>query len=155
MVWIVGLDIGQARDPSALCALEADTALPIPERIYRCRALKRWPLGTSYRAVAADVARIIKTYLKDGCQLALDFTGPGRPVAEDIQPSDFVNVIAGVVEFEVGDRASRAADRLPVHPANEAEQRLRRRERSQDVVSLVVQGRAAHLDQTCVISPAV
>jgi hypothetical protein len=85
MAWIVGLDVGQARDPSALCALKADTALPIPELIYRCRALKRWPLGTSYRAVAADVARIIKTYLKDGCQLALDFTGPGRPVAEDIQ----------------------------------------------------------------------
>jgi hypothetical protein len=64
-------------------------------------------------------------------------------------------VIAGVVEFEVGDRASRAADRLPVHPANEAEQRLRRRECSQDVVSLVVQGRAANLDQTGVIGPAV
>ena len=39
---------------------------------------------------------------------------------------DLVDVIAGVVEFQVGDRAGRAADRLPVHPADEAEERLGR-----------------------------
>ena len=41
---------------------------------------------------------------------------------------DLVDVIAGVVELQVGDRAGRAADRLPVHPADEAEERLGRRE---------------------------
>ena len=41
---------------------------------------------------------------------------------------DLVDVIAGVVELQVGDRAGRAADRLPVHPADEAEERLGGRE---------------------------
>ena len=68
---------------------------------------------------------------------------------------DLVDVIAGVVEFQVGDRAGRAADRLPVHPADEAEERLGRREGTQDVVPLVVQGRAADLDQAGVVGPAV
>ena len=52
--------------------------------------------------------------------------------------SDLVDVIAGVVEFEVGDRAGGAADRLPVHPADEAEERFGGREVTEDVVSLVV-----------------
>ena len=68
---------------------------------------------------------------------------------------DLVDMIAGVVEFEVGDRPGRAADRLPVHPADEAEERLGGREDAQDVVPLVVQGRAADLDQPGVVGPAV
>ena len=67
---------------------------------------------------------------------------------------DLVDVIAGVVELQVGDRAGRAADRLPVHPADEAEERLGRREEPQDVGPLVVQGRAADLDQADVVGPA-
>src|SRR5262249_2112684 len=50
--------------------------------------------------------------------------------------SDFIDVIAGVVKLQVGDRASRAADRLPIHPADEAQERLGCREHTQNVASL-------------------
>src|SRR5262249_911271 len=66
-------------------------------------------------------------------------------------PGDLVDVIAGVVELEVGNRAGRAADRLPVHPANEAEKRLGVWEVAQDVDPLAIQGRAADLDWAAVI----
>src|SRR5262249_41849086 len=49
----------------------------------------------------------------------------------------------------------RAADRLPVHPAGEAEQGFRGREVAEDVVPLVVQGGAANLDEAGVVGPAV
>src|SRR5581483_8569513 len=59
---------------------------------------------------------------------------------------DLIDVIAGVVEFEIGDRPGRTANRLSVHPADEAEEGLRRWKSTQDVTSLVVQRRAADLD---------
>ncbi len=68
---------------------------------------------------------------------------------------DLIDVISGVVEFEVGDRTGRAADRLPVHATDEAEERPGRRKHTQDVVPLVIQGGAADLDQAGVIGPAV
>src|SRR5262249_37473934 len=68
---------------------------------------------------------------------------------------NLIDVIAGVVELQVGDGAGGAAYRLPVHAADEAEKRCGPRERTQDVVPLVVQGRTANLDQSGVVRPAV
>ena len=63
-------------------------------------------------------------------------------------------MISGVVELQVGNRPGRAADRLPVHPADEAEQSPGRREITEDVVALVVQG-AADLNQARIVGAAV
>ena len=79
---------------------------------------------------------------------------PSLPGRHDLA-GDLVGVVVGVVELQVGDRTGRAADRLPVHPADEAEQGLGVREVTQDVVPLVVQRRAADLDQAGVVGPAV
>ena len=68
---------------------------------------------------------------------------------------DLVDMLAGVVEFEVGYRPSRAADRFPIHPTHEAEECLGGWEVTEDVGSLVVQRRAADLDQAGIVSPAV
>src|SRR5439155_27048185 len=68
---------------------------------------------------------------------------------------DLVDVITGVVELQVGDGAGGTADRLPVHPADEAEKCPGRWKNTENIVPLVVQGRAADLDQAGVVGAAV
>ena len=60
-----------------------------------------------------------------------------------------------MVKFQIGNRARRAAHRFSVHSADKAEEGLRRREEAQNVVSLVVQSRAANLDQAGIVGAAV
>jgi hypothetical protein len=43
--YVIGVDPGQAADPTALALLEYD---PVPEKNYRVRGLHRFPLGTPY-----------------------------------------------------------------------------------------------------------
>jgi hypothetical protein len=64
-------------------------------------------------------------------------------------------MIVGAVELQVRGGTSRAADRHPVHPAHEAAEGLGGRAVPEDVVSLVVQGRAADLDQAGSVSITV
>ena len=45
-------------DPFSAAALLEFPRVPRPT--YRCRALKRWPRGTPYLEVAADLARFVK-----------------------------------------------------------------------------------------------
>ena len=47
--------------------------------LFRCGFLERLPLGTSYPGIVAHVARLLAR-LPAGTELAIDFTGVGRPV---------------------------------------------------------------------------
>jgi hypothetical protein len=49
--------------------------------LFRCGHLERIPLGTSYVGVVQHVARLLHR-LPTGTELAIDFTGVGRPVAD-------------------------------------------------------------------------
>src|SRR5215467_2544779 len=49
--------------------------------VFRCGHLERIPLGTSYVGIVAHVARLLAR-LPAGAELAIDFTGVGRPVAD-------------------------------------------------------------------------
>lgn len=80
--FFLGLDLGQAADYSALCALElqgADRA----EGVYHCRHLHRWPLRTSYPAIADDVVKLLRALKSPApVTLAVDATGVGAPVID-------------------------------------------------------------------------
>jgi hypothetical protein len=52
---------------------------------YEVRGLKRWPLRTPYRTIAADVADLVKGPPLAGCILGVDKTGVGAGVLEIIQ----------------------------------------------------------------------
>jgi hypothetical protein len=99
--YFAGLDLGQAQDFSALAVLERvkrpDPARPDREvNHYAVRELRRWPLGTSYTVICADVvSRYASGPLTDST-LAVDRTGVG----------------AGVIDF-VG-KARPAAQLVPV-----------------------------------------
>jgi hypothetical protein len=78
--WLVGLDLGQAADPSALAAVVQTLVARHWE--HHVRSLFRWSLGTSYVAVVDDVERFVSREPLWGCTLVVDATGCGRPVVD-------------------------------------------------------------------------
>src|SRR5437764_8102039 len=83
--YILGLDLGQAAEYSALCVLERTEQAngdDKPLRRYGCRGLRRWPLGTGYPAICAGIAGLLKNPILRDCTLVLGATNVGRPVVE-------------------------------------------------------------------------
>ncbi len=98
--YILGCDLGQAQDPTALALLErvpkADEGSAVRTAeytgsqrtldLYHLRALERYRLGTPYTEVVNDlIARLIEVRRSSrGClaQLVVDGTGVGRPVRD-------------------------------------------------------------------------
>jgi hypothetical protein len=72
----VGLDLGQARDHTALAVLEQ-----AGER-YNLRRLERLPLHTSYPSVVEHVRGLVSRPQLRGCNLVVDQGGVGRPVVD-------------------------------------------------------------------------
>jgi hypothetical protein len=82
--YLLGLDLGQAHDRTAVTIIE-HRAREFPPT-YRVRALHRYPLGTYYTEIAADiVARLHMPPLLDNTLVAIDATGLGTPVVELIK----------------------------------------------------------------------
>jgi hypothetical protein len=86
--FILGLDPGQAQDPSALAALERTRGQG--GDVYAVVGLKRWPLGTPYTdPPAGGVCEQAGALLaapplggQSGTILAVDYTGVGRGVVD-------------------------------------------------------------------------
>ncbi len=76
-MFIIGADIGQAANPTALAVLEA---APGDDQV---RHLERLPLGTSYPAVARRIGQL--TMALPGAALVVDATGVGRPVVDQLR----------------------------------------------------------------------
>jgi hypothetical protein len=90
MAPIIGLDLGQASDPSALVVVQEHGFTNEDERIYAVPALHRWELNTRYKTVVKDVVRWCyllgpneKFPNRPKPALVIDYTGPGRPIFED------------------------------------------------------------------------
>jgi hypothetical protein len=80
--WL-GLDIGQREDPSALAIVEAAGG-----GAYHVRHLSRFPLGTPYTHVITNVVNLLeRPELRGRTTVALDATGPGRPVVDMLRES--------------------------------------------------------------------
>ena len=79
MPFYFGLDLGQISDPSASIILEAHG--DGDERIYNCRHIEQYRLGTSYPSMVRSVGAMLdREPLRGQCTLAIDFTGVGAPV---------------------------------------------------------------------------
>ncbi|MBV6434530.1 MAG: hypothetical protein IANPNBLG_04783 [Bryobacteraceae bacterium] len=91
--FFVGLDLGKARDYTAVAVVE-QASYQVGERSpvdYRrrtvvrhaVRMLERMPLGTAYPDVARRVGRIVRGVRAEGwCALVVDATGVGAPVVD-------------------------------------------------------------------------
>jgi hypothetical protein len=85
--YFTGLDLGQARDFTALAVLERRTLPDVqaPSRLvghYAVRHLERFVLGTAYTAVCARLAQLFAIPPLAGSLLAVDQTDVGRPVID-------------------------------------------------------------------------
>jgi hypothetical protein len=88
----IGLDLGQAKDYSALAIIECvrtitDGGAKDEVTQLNCIHLQRWQLRTSYPAIVADVVKMINNldpflYPKAKTTLAIDATGVGAPVVD-------------------------------------------------------------------------
>jgi hypothetical protein len=109
--YILGLDLGQARDPSALAVLER-VFKPQPNGAgqlvghYAIRYLRRWPLQTSYTAVAAELTRLVRTPPLSWPVLIVDQTGVGQGVVDFLSQAQLCASLEPVV-ITSGRRISR------------------------------------------------
>ena len=99
--YIVGLDLGQSYDPSALCVLQRsvvfDPAIKARLTHFACPWLQRWPLGVSYVTIAADVEKLLAKPPLVGCDLVIDASGVGRPVYDLFRQKRLRANLAGVI----------------------------------------------------------
>src|SRR5262245_37904076 len=101
MRFIVGLDLGQAADYSAVVVVEC-TGTVSPS--YAARYLRRWPLQTAYPEIVQDVARLLRhPPLTGQSTLVADQTGCGRPVIDMLAQAGLAPV---PVSIHGGDRVS-------------------------------------------------
>ncbi len=80
---ILGLDLGQQADPSALVVLERSVVNL--QTSYQCRYLRRWPLGTTYPEIVKEVVQTVRRPELIDPILVVDQTGVGRPVVDLFQ----------------------------------------------------------------------
>jgi hypothetical protein len=78
--YFAGLDLGQAKDYSALAI--AETEGQTKDRVYLIRHLQRWALQTSYPTICADTTSMLKREPLISARLIADATGVGRPVVD-------------------------------------------------------------------------
>lgn len=94
MNFVIGVDLGQVNDHSALSIVERLVEQSASELSgltvldhHHVRYLKRWPLNTEYRQVVKDTGELMHRTLKGGGNLldsviVIDATGVGKQVAE-------------------------------------------------------------------------
>jgi hypothetical protein len=84
--FVIGLDLGQAQDYTALAILERiaqyDGAFREKPPMLHCRHLERYALGTRYPAIVTAVGDMLERPLLKGADLVIDATGVGRAVCD-------------------------------------------------------------------------
>lgn len=83
--YVVGLDLGQAQDPTALVVVERSPGATAADPVYyRVRYLRRWALWTPYPKIVADVRDLLeRAPLKEALAgLVVDATGVGAAVVD-------------------------------------------------------------------------
>lgn len=108
MELVIGVDIGQKRDPTAICVAELDERKveARTEIHFLIRRLERLPLGTRYPRVADRVRDVVAgCRLRSPSSLALyvDATGVGKPVV-DLLAEQIEGTRPTPVYFTHGDR---------------------------------------------------
>lgn len=104
---MVGVDIGQKRDPTAICVAEEDKR-EVGDRTeshFLIRHLERLALGTPYPEVADRVAQVVGAVKEHSSTLwlYLDATGVGKPIV-DLVASRGLGTTPTAVYFTYGDR---------------------------------------------------
>lgn len=112
--FFVGLDLGQAQDYTALCALErVDVTGDKPN--FHARHLQRFKLGTSYPDIVAEVKKLMCTdaIKAGGYQLVADATGVGRPVVDLLRAAGLGVIAITITGGDVATKDDAGGWRVP------------------------------------------
>ncbi|MCP4640789.1 MAG: hypothetical protein GY851_10165, partial [bacterium] len=109
MGFVIGVDIGQKRDPTAICAVETEVRKidRRSETHFLVRYIGRLPLMTPYPDVArrvGEVANGVRARVGTSPLLYVDATGVGQPIVDILREgAPAVRAIVAVY-FTYGDR---------------------------------------------------
>lgn len=113
---VIGIDIGQKRDRTAICAAEIDYRKKDPHRRgsrrithYLVRYLQRLPLGTPFPQVAerlGEICRQARERTSKRPDVFVDATGIGTPIIEVLEDHAPDACFVWAVYFTYGDRRS-------------------------------------------------
>ena len=93
--YLVGLDLGQAQDYTALVIAEQQGTPP--QARYHVRHLERFPLGTAYPVIVSHVQALLQhPTLQRQSTLVVDATGCGRPVVDLLTQAQFDPVAVSI-----------------------------------------------------------
>lgn len=104
--YLIGVDLGQAQDYTALTVLQRDKT--DTGNTYQVRHLERLPLGTPYPAQVHRVAELFVSVKALGAgtpRLIVDQTGVGRPVVDMLREAGMTDLLA--VTITAGDNVSK------------------------------------------------
>lgn len=109
--FLVGLDLGQARDYTALIILER---LPdLNPATYHLRHLERFPLGLSYPDQIQRVTALLENPLLKDRAFILDATGVGRPVVDTVKAAGLRPIAITITGGEAVNRENWDTYRVP------------------------------------------
>lgn len=109
--YLVGLDLGQANDYTALCVIERAPTRPAT---YALRHLERPVLGTPYPAIAARVKTLTEAApLVGRCVVVVDATGVGAPVVDLLRAARLPLVPVSITGGDTVTRDAAGAWRVP------------------------------------------
>src|SRR5262249_43243486 len=85
--FVVGVDLGQSQDPTAICVIESYSEREDPitpeQHFFDVRHLMRFPLGLSYPTMVGDIGLMLnREPLSGRAELVIDETGVGRAVGD-------------------------------------------------------------------------
>jgi hypothetical protein len=81
--YVVGLDLGQSADYTAVAVLGWNCTPDVAKPVYQVGHLERFPLGTKYPDIVRSVAELCRRpEMAGNWQLVPDATGVGRPVVD-------------------------------------------------------------------------
>jgi hypothetical protein len=90
MAFVLGADIGQAHDPTAIAIVEvAEAGLSVEH-------LERLPLGTPYPLVAQRLSAFYEA-APPSCALVIDATGVGRPVLDLLRQNGLSPIAVSII----------------------------------------------------------
>ena len=107
-MFVLGLDLGQAQDLSAIGIIERR------EAELHLRHLERLPLGTAYPAVVERVSGLMQA-LPGRSALVVDAGGPGRPVVDAMRQAGLAPVAVSITS----GRRARCANGMVYVPKRE------------------------------------
>ena len=113
---LIGVDIGQTHDPTAICVAEdqARNECNRTETHYLVRLLERLPLGTPYPQVVRRLRQIIDAVRQRAARPAavyIDATGVGKPVVDMLREGAIGSCDLHAVYFTHGKTEPVTTDR--------------------------------------------